>query len=211
MYEITSVLWARKLFLLLVSISVFVVGTALVLFNAKTTYTARAEVLFDQPALLGNVSGNNVAGKFFNLGGTFCRLMLSDPVAQEISDDTRISVDDVRRELRCDAVSNTMIVEVTATTAHAERSQDLVAAGASSLASAVNDRYKSVLVPPREVIEARVIREADLPGKNPQAARRQLALVAFGALFFGAAFTAAAEPYRRKGTEEQSGEDSREA
>ena len=198
MYEITSVLWARKLFLSLVSLAVFVVGTALVLFNSTTTYTARAEVLFDQPALLGNVSGNNVAGKFFNLGSTFCRLMLSDPVANDISEESRIELGDVRRELRCDAVSNTMIVEVTATTGHAERSRDLVAAGASALAETVNDRYKSVLVPPREVIEARVIREPDLPGKNPQSARRQVALVAFGALFFGAAFTAAAEPYRRR-------------
>lgn len=203
MYEITSILWARKLFLALVSAAVFVVGTSLVLLGAKTTYTARAEVLFDQPNLLGNVSGINVSGKFANLGPTFCRLMSSDDVVEEIARGSRVPESSIRGEVRCDPISQTMLVEITSTTGHAKRSRDLANAGAEALAETVRQRYANPLVPPREVVDAEVTRVAELPPKDPQSQRRQLALVAFGALFFGAAFTAAAEPYRSRPTDDE--------
>jgi capsular polysaccharide biosynthesis protein len=198
MYELTSVLWARRLLVAAAAAVVFVLGALLVLVGISTTYTARAQVLMDQPALVTNISGNNVPAKLSTMLPTLCRLVDGDEAVAAIAAAAQVPASTVHHSLRCLPVAGTTIVTLQAKTSSAARSQRIASAGATVFTSTVTHRYSGGDVPPREAMQATVLQAAGRPGRDPNHARRQLALVAVGALIVAAALALAAEPYRRE-------------
>lgn len=197
MYELTSVLWHRKLQAGLLALLLFVAGSLFALSQRSTSYTARSQVVFDQPQLLGNLGGINVPGKMAQMIPTFCRLMGGDREVAAIA--TRAEVDEgtVRGATACSAVLGTTVVVISARAGSAGLAQRLSRAAARTLAEDVNQRYNGALVPPRERVQASVLVAAGRPHADPDRTARRLLLTVVGSILLAGAIVIAAEPHRR--------------
>lgn len=197
MYEITELLWRRRALVGAIAAGLALIGIAIVIVGRDTTYTARSQVILDQPQLLGNVSGVNVPGKLATMAPTLCRLLDGDDAVKRISEASGATADAVRSDLRCRPLEATTIVQLSATAGAAEPAQRIAQAAADVLANEVTTRYGGEAIPERERIVGQVLASARRPAKDPNHTARQLALVAFAALLAAAAFAVAAEPHRR--------------
>lgn len=197
MFELTSLLWHRKLQAGLVAAVLFVVGAAGALSQRKVTYTARSQVVFDQPALVGNISGINVPGKMAQLIPTFCRLLSGDAAAAEIGRRVGVDPGTARSATLCSALPGTTVVVVSARSGSADLARRVSIAAAETLTKSIRDRYNSGPIPPREKVDASVLVAATRPHRDPDRTKRQLLLVLIGSLVLGGAFVVAAEPHRR--------------
>lgn len=194
MYEVTSLLWRRRVLVIAIAAAIFVLGAIAVVATRDTTYTARAGVLFDQPDLLADPEGASVPNKVGALLPTFCQLVASDDLVERIADESGESVGTVRGSLRCSPVGGTLVAELAATSDRADRSLAITAAAADAIVDEIEDRYSSSADQPR--IEASVLRAPHRPGADPRGTLRSLFLVAVAGLVAAAAFAVAAEPHR---------------
>jgi len=194
MYELTSLLWRRRALVIAIAGALFVVAAVAVLLTRPTTYTARSEVLLDQPGLLVEADGITVPNKLGALLPTFCKLLQGDQVASEIADRANETIDDVRGAVRCSPIEGTVVLAVSARTGDAERSLAIVDAATDALVDEIEARWGDD--PEALAIEASLLRASDLPGRDPRRTLRSLVLVAVGAVVAASAFAVAAEPHR---------------
>lgn len=196
MYELTQVLWRRRLLVGLVAFGLFVAGTAGVLATRSTTYTATSRVVVDQPGLVVSSSGSDVANKLGALMPTFCALLQGDSEAAAIAEQAGTSVTEARA-VGCVPEPSTLVVALTAKTGGAQLSQQLSLAAADELVSVVEHRYDTQSVANADRVSATVFEAAGRPGADTNPRLRMLGIVAVGAILVAAAFTLAAEPHRR--------------
>jgi capsular polysaccharide biosynthesis protein len=196
MFEITALLWRRRLVVGAVSVGLAVIGALVVLLGGSTSYTAESQVLIDQPQLIGNAGASAIPNKLAALTPTLCRLLDGDRAVAAIAQTSGRSVPEARDDVRCRPIEGTTIMQVLATADTAGVAQELSSKGAQVLADAVDARYAADAVPERERLDAEVLLSARRPSRSSGHTVRSLALVAVGALLAAAAFAVAAEPHR---------------
>src|SRR4051794_24175143 len=197
MFEITSLLWRRRLVVGAVAAGLAVIGVLIVLLGRSTSYTAESQVLIDQPQLIGNAGASAIPSKLAALTPTLCRVLDGDAEVQAVAAAAQTSPTQARDDVRCRPIEGTTIMQVLATAGDAKTAQQLSAAGAQTLVDAVGARYAAAAVPERERVTGEVLVAARRPSAESKDTARQLALVAFGALIAAAAFAVAAEPHRK--------------
>lgn len=198
MQEVTEVLMRRRVLIIVVTAVVFVVGLVAVLAGGSTSYTARTQVLLDQPDLVGAPDGASVPNKFGALLPTFCRMVTGDEEISRIATQAKTDPGTVRGRLSCDPVSGTTVLLLSVKDSDAARAQSLAATAGDVVASDLTRRYSSSAVPPRDVVKASVLESARRPGKAPRHVLRQLALLLVGGLVVGVVIAVAAEPFSHR-------------
>jgi capsular polysaccharide biosynthesis protein len=200
MYELTQIILRRRWLVAAAALLLAAVGTVFVVVEGGgASYTARAQVIVDQPALVGAVDGQNITTKLNAFLPTLCGILDGDAATGQVAARTSGSATHVRSTVNCRPQANTTIADIDSTTSSAGRSQRLTAAAADVLVATINDRYDTAATPPANRIEASILVAAKSPSPNPHHTARQLGLVAVGALFVAIAFAVAAEPHRRDG------------
>jgi capsular polysaccharide biosynthesis protein len=195
MFELTAILWRRKLLVLAVAISVFVIGVIAVFATRTTSYTASSQILFDQPALDVTQNGAAVPSKIVNLMPTFCKLVGSNEVAAAAGASAGVSPG-VAGSVRCTPEPNTLVALLQYTSSNGATAQKIVASVSDQLVSAVEQRYDPPGTPAGFHLSAQVIQSAQA-GRNSHGTVRGLGLVTIAAIILAAAFTLAVEPHRR--------------
>jgi capsular polysaccharide biosynthesis protein len=200
MYELTQIILRRRLLVAAAAVLLAAVGTVFVVVEGGgASYTARAKVIVDQPALVGTVDGQNITTKLNAFLPTLCGMLDGDTAAGQVAVRSSASATQVRSIVNCQPEASTTIADIDSTTSSASRSQRLTAAAADVLVATINDRYGTASTPPANRIDASILVAAKSPSANPHHTARQLGLVAVGALFVAIAFAVAAEPHRRDG------------
>jgi capsular polysaccharide biosynthesis protein len=198
MYELSSILWRRKLVVAVVALFLIGVGTVTVFSRVDgKRYTSSSRVMMDQPALVGTADGAAVPTKLGALLPTMCALLSGDEGVQQVADTTGESAGAVRAVVRCTPLPNTTIAEVRVTTSNPRRSERMSSAAADVLVAQVVQRYQTSTVSSVDHIDASVLVSARRPAADSNHVLRQLGLVVVGGLVLAAAFAVAAEPHRR--------------
>src|SRR4051812_35054912 len=131
-YELTQIIWRRRTIVAVVTVVLIAVGTGIVLLGGQhRTYTARAQVLLDQPTLVATADGSSVANKLGALIPTLCSVMRGDDAVARVARESAQPPETVRSDVRCAGRPGTTVAAISATTRSAERSRSL-AGGASA-------------------------------------------------------------------------------
>src|SRR4051794_2889689 len=86
MYELTQILWRRRRLIAIVAVIIVVAGTAAVLAGGtRRTYTAKSQVIVEQPVLLGALDGVNVPNKLNAFLPTLCSILDGDSAATQVA------------------------------------------------------------------------------------------------------------------------------
>jgi capsular polysaccharide biosynthesis protein len=196
MYELTAILWRRRTLIAAVAVGLFLVGTIGVVLSRNATYTARSQVIVDQPGLLVAQGGGDVPNKLSTLLPTICDLLQGDSASSAVAAEAGSSTGQAR-SVSCVPAAGALVVTLAATSTNPDVSQRLANASADQLTTAVTSRYNVSGVPPVQRITASVLRSATRPGKNSNHSTELVGIVAVGAIIVAAAFGLAAEPHRR--------------
>lgn len=197
MFELTAVLWRRRVLVLGIAGAVFVIG-AIALFAARsTTYTASSQILFDQPGLVVTEGGASVPSKIDNLLPTFCKLVSSNEVAGAAAASAGSGVTEgAAASVRCTPEANTLVALLQYSGSNAGQAQRVVGAVAGQLVSAIEQRYDQSSTPPGLRLTGQVI-QASHASRDSNGTLRGLGLVATAAIIVAFAFALAVEPHRR--------------
>lgn len=197
MFELTAVLWRRRMLVLVIAGAVFVIGAIALLAARSTTYTASSQVLFDQPGLVVTEGGAAVPSKIDNLLPTFCKLVSSNQVATAAASSAGFGISPgAAASVRCSPENNTLVVLLQYKDSNAGRAQTVVANVANQLVSAVQQRYDTASTPPPLRLTGQVL-TASHASRNSNGTVRGLGLVAIAAVIVASAFALAVEPHRR--------------
>ena len=195
MFELTAILWRRRLLVLSLAVAVFVIGAAVVFATRSTSYTASSQVLFDQPGL--EVSGNGAGepSKISTLLPTFCALVGSDEAAAAAAAQAGVT-SGVAASVSCTPEPNTLVVLLQLNSKNAATARRVVAAVAQELVSSVQQIYSPTGTPTSLRVTADII-QASHSTENSHGTARALGLVVVAAIIFAFAFALAVEPHRR--------------
>src|SRR5205814_5819416 len=142
MYELTQIIWRRRAIVAVVTALLLGIGRAFVCAGLlHMTYTARAEVLVDQPQLVGALDGINVPNKINAFLPTLCSLLRGDDAVSKIAAASEEAPAAVRASAQCRARESTTIADITSTTRSAPRSQKLAAATTDTFVAEIQARY----------------------------------------------------------------------
>src|SRR3954454_12445726 len=198
MYELTEILWRRRRIVAAVAALLVVAGSFMVIVTrGSSRYTARSQVMLDQPQLLGTTDGIAIENKLAALLPTICTMLDGDDAVAAVAQRTGETAKSVRSLVQCTPRANTTVADLHVTTGQAARSQRVVTAAADVAVGAVARRYQDPAVPPAQHLQASILRAASLPDRDSTHTVRELALVFVGAVLLAAAFAIAAEPHRR--------------
>lgn len=195
MFELTAILWRRRLLVLSIAIAVFVIGAIAVFATRKTTYTASSQILFDQPGLEITDNGASVPSKIVNLLPTFCKLVGSDQVAAAASASAGVS-EAVAASVRCTPESNTLVALLEYSNADEATAEKVVASVSNEFVSAIQQRYDPAGTPAGLELTAEII-QGSRAGQDSHGTVRGLGLVVIAAIVLAAVFALAVEPHRR--------------
>lgn len=195
MFEITAILWRRKILLVGMAVLIFAIGAGAVLASRHTTYTASSQVLFDQPGLEVTQGGATVPSKITNLIPTFCKLIDSEQVAAAASANAGVSIG-VAASVRCSLEAGTLVVLLQYTNANGTMAQKVVASVATQLSTTVQQRYNQPGLAPGESLTADIITPSFVR-RDSHGTTRGLGLVAIAAVVVSAALALAVEPHRK--------------
>lgn len=195
MFELTAVVWRRRILVLGVAGAIFVIGAIALLAGRSTTYTASSQILFDQPGLLVTEGGASVPTKIDNLLPTFCKLVSSSQVAAAAAADAGVS-EGAAASVRCSPETNTLVALLQYSGPSPAQAARIVSGVAGQLASAVQERYDQPSTPPGLRLTAQVL-QASHASRNSNGTVRGLGLVAIAAIIVASALALAVEPHRR--------------
>src|SRR3954451_15224403 len=114
-YELTQIIWRRRTIVAVVTVLLIAVGTGIVLVGGQhRTYTARAQVLLDQPTLVATADGSSVANKLGALIPTLCSVRRGADAGAHVAQESVQPPEPARSDGRCGTRPGTTVAAISA-------------------------------------------------------------------------------------------------
>lgn len=157
--------------------------------NEQQSYSADAEILVDQPQIIGAPSGNASISKILQLIPTYAQIATSSSIALEVADQVGdITADDVRSSISASQVEKTQVLRLEATNSDSDLAEKIASVTANTLINRITKDQKKVDPKPEDALVLSLIEKPDVH-VNPTHKMRTVVLAAiFGAILSTGAF-----------------------